>query len=258
MARRLLAAAGALAVLSAPASLASTSHRVRHARHTRHHASRSIGPAGSSAPATAGGSSDGPLVGTFELAPGTYSAGAGAGGSYFRMINPGGSVASGPYFDNSSSTASDHSYTLLRPGSDGGLVTGAFQPAPSPAFDGQGSALAARIVSPEPFEGRSFSLSTASPDGQAATSVPAPAVVDSGGSLRGQVEAFDAEWNGQWFNQGSPKPGGASPGATQPVSGTYNPDTHAFVLVWASTVVGGPFNGFTGYWHLAGTFVRAG
>jgi hypothetical protein len=29
------------------------------------------------------------------------------------------------------------------------------------------------------------------------------------------------------------------------------------VITWASAVVGGPFNGFTGYWHLTGTFTAA-
>ena len=47
------------------------------------------------------------------------------------------------------------------------------------------------------------------------------------------------------------------PGLTRPVSGTYNASTHDYVLAWTSQVSGGPFNGFTGYWHLAGKFVQA-
>jgi hypothetical protein len=42
-----------------------------------------------------------------------------------------------------------------------------------------------------------------------------------------------------------------------PVTGTYTPGTKAFVLSWASQVAGGPFNGFTGYRHLQGTFAPA-
>ena len=38
------------------------------------------------------------------------------------------------------------------------------------------------------------------------------------------------------------------------MTGTYNAKTHAYVLNWTSQVVGGPFNGFTGDWHLTGTF----
>jgi hypothetical protein len=44
-------------------------------------------------------------------------------------------------------------------------------------------------------------------------------------------------------------------GLTEPVTGTYNSKTHAFVLTWASAVIGGPFNSFTGYWHLQGRFI---
>ena len=75
--------------------------------------------------------------------------------------------------------------------------------------------------------------------------------------LSGQIESWSAAWNKQYFNQGSPKPDGTSPGLTAPVSGTYDAATGAYVLTWASQVVGGPFNGFTGYWHLQGTFVDA-
>ena len=64
-----------------------------------------------------------------------------------------------------------------------------------------------------------------------------------------------ASWNNEYFNQGSPKPNGTRPGLTTPVSGSYDAATNAFVLTWSSQVVGGPFNGFTGYWHLVGTFV---
>jgi hypothetical protein len=85
--------------------------------------------------------------------------------------------------------------------------------------------------------------------------VAAPEIFDNKGTLSGQVTAWSAAWNNLYFNQGSPKPGGGSPGLTAPVSGTYDSATHAYVLTWASQVVGGPFNGFTGYWHLQGTFV---
>ena len=77
------------------------------------------------------------------------------------------------------------------------------------------------------------------------------------GKLSGQIEAWSAAWNKLYFNQGSPKPNGSHPGLTLPLSGTYNASTHAFVITWTSQVVGGPFNGFTGHWHLAGTFFPA-
>jgi hypothetical protein len=62
-------------------------------------------------------------------------------------------------------------------------------------------------------------------------------------------------WNNQYFNQGSPKPDGSYPGNTRPATGTYDAGTGAFTLSWTSQVQGGPFDKFTGQWHLAGRFV---
>jgi hypothetical protein len=171
------------------------------------------------------------------------------------MILPGGTLT-GPFIANGSSGASDQTYTYLSPGTDGGLVTGGYQPEPSPAFDGLGNSLAARIISPTAFFGPNFSADTAAIDPQTATAVPAPAISDDGaGNLSGDLRAFGASWNNQEFNQGSPKPDGSFPGLTAGPTGTYNAVTGAYTLDWTSLIVGGPFNGFTGKWHLAGTFV---
>ncbi len=71
------------------------------------------------------------------------------------------------------------------------------------------------------------------------------------------MAAVVASWNNEFFNQGSPKPDGSAPGLTAPVHGTYDADTGEFVLEWSSQIVGGPFNDFTGIWHLEGTFKPA-
>lgn len=84
--------------------------------------------------------------------------------------------------------------------------------------------------------------------------MPPPTISVQKGKLSGQVEAWSASWNKLYFNQGSPKPGGSHPGLTEPLSGTFDPKTNTFVITWASQVVGGSFNGFTGFWHLEGTF----
>lgn len=194
------------------------------------------------------------LIGTFRLTAGTCT-GSTVSGSYFRMVDPGGTVAHGKYFSNPDSTCPDKSFTVQAPGTDGGLVTGAYQPSAGRAFDATGNALASRITAPGSFTAIKFAISTNSTDPQTHKAVPAPAIVDTGGHLSGQVSAWSAAWNNLYFNQGSPKPDGSRPGLTTPVSGTYDAATHAFVLTWASQVVGGPFNGFTGYWHLQGTFV---
>jgi hypothetical protein len=196
------------------------------------------------------------LVGTFRLTAGESSA-TGVTGSYFRMVLPGGTIEQGPFFPNPDSAATDKTYTLAQPGTDGGLVTGKYQPSPNPAFSAQGSSLAGRIIKPSPFTLINFGVSTQETDPQSREDVPKPKIAVKGGKLTGDLKAVDASWNFEDFNQGSPKPDGSRPGLTKPVSGTYDSKTKRFVLEWASQIVGGPFNDFTGVWHFEGTFQPA-
>jgi hypothetical protein len=200
------------------------------------------------APATAAA----PLVGLFRFAPGAYSGGV-ATGSYIRLVLAGGTKEQGPFFPNPSSRAT--TYTLLRPGTDGGLRTGTYQPAPSPPFSGSGDALASRIIAPQRFALIQYSAQTSPKDPQTGADVPAPSIsVSPDGKLSGQLQAFAAQWNKQSFNVGSPKPDGSFPGLTSPVTGTYNSDTKAYTLEWTSQIVGGAFNNFSAFWHFEGTF----
>jgi hypothetical protein len=193
------------------------------------------------------------LKGTFAFKPGK-AVKKKVTGTYFRMIYPKGSVKKGPFFKNPDSTAADKTYTLLKPGIDGGLRTTVFQDPPTPPFGGNGFALANRIIQPTPFAGIKFSLSTAAKDAQSGKPVGAPSIKLNGRKLSGDVSSFTASWNSIWFNQGAPKPGGSTPGLTRRLSGTYNPRTKAYTITWVSQIVGGPFNDFSGYWHLQGKF----
>ena len=74
-------------------------------------------------------------------------------------------------------------------------------------------------------------------------------------SESGQITAWDAQWKGLSFNQGAPKADGTFPGSTALPTGTYDAATGHYVLTWTSVIVGGPFGGFIGEWHLEGTFV---
>jgi hypothetical protein len=204
-------------------------------------------------PASAGST---PLVGTFTITAGSCSGGV-PSGTYLRMVLSGGSNGSGPYFSNSDSSCSDNSYTPLSAGSGGGLVTGSYQPQPSPAFDATGNALANQITAPVPFEGVKFATSTNPTDPQTGLNAPVPSISVNGTSLLGDLASFGVSWNKQEFNQGSPKPDGTSPANTTPVVGTYNPATGAYTLQWSSQVVGGPFNGFSAFWNLTGRFIPA-
>ena len=198
--------------------------------------------------ASAGGGT--PLTGTFRASAGACSGG--ITGSWFRMLSPTGSPVS-----NNDSSCSDKTYTPLSPGSDGGLVSGSYQPDPSPAFDGTGNGLAHRIFQPTRFYGVEFAVATDPTDPQSGTAVKAPSISANGGTLSGDLRAFTVSWNNQHFNQGAPKPDGTSPGRTSGPTGTYDPSTGAYKLSWSSQIVGGPFNNFTGTWQIEGTFVPA-
>jgi hypothetical protein len=169
-------------------------------------------------------------------------------GTYFRMVIPG---SLDEYLSNPSSKAPSKTYTFLSPGKARGLELGQYQRPPGKAFSG-GNALASSIVRPQSFESIKFSISTAPKSAQGGEATPAPSLTLNGNKLTGNLSAWTAEWNRQYFNQGAPKPGGSYPGLTEPVIGRYNSKTHAFWITWYSEIVGGPFSGFTGFWHLAG------
>ena len=192
------------------------------------------------------------LTGTLVFAPGKLTRVHGRAqysGTYFRMLLAG---ATDKYFANPDSRAKDKTYTLLRPGTNGGLELGRYQPPPAPAFAGNGNALARAITRSETFAAIKFSISTAATDAQSGRAVTPPTLRAIGTKVTGNLSAWTAEWNKIYFNQGAPKPGGSYPGLTQPVTGTYDRKTKALTIVWYSAIVGGPFSGFTGYWHLQG------
>jgi hypothetical protein len=186
------------------------------------------------------------LNGTFRLKAGSFSGGK-AHGTYFRMIYPGSGKR---YFPNPDSRAANKSYTLGRAGRDGGLATGRFQSHPSPPFDKKGNARANLIIQPEPYTQIRFSVATLKRDPQSKKTVSVTSARVSGRNLTVNVPGYTAEWNRQYFNQGAPKPDGSG----SPASGKYNAKTKHFTLSWTSKIRGGPFNGFSGFWHLEGTF----
>lgn len=193
------------------------------------------------------------LTGTFGVTAGADSGGT-VTGTYFRMVQPGGTSTAGPFVPNADSAATDQTYTLLSPGTDGGLTTGKYQPDPSPAFDSAGNGLATAIVTPAKFFGVGFAVSTNKSDPQNGTATNLPKLTVKGSKLSGDLDAVSVAYGGQNFNQGAPKPGGERPTGTTGPTGTYNAKTGKYTLEWASPIVGGSFNGFTGVWHLEGTF----
>jgi len=194
------------------------------------------------------------LVGLFAVDAGTCADAGVTAGSYFRMVQADGTLADGPFIENGDSTCGDKTWNPLLPGDDGGLVTGSYQPQPDPVFDAAGNAMVEAIVMPVPFFAVDFGVSTNETDPQTGESTPTPSITSTEGALSGDLSAFAAAWNNQLFNQGSPKPDGSLPGSTSAVTGTYDEATGRYTLDWTSLIVGGPFNNFTGVWHLEGTF----
>jgi hypothetical protein len=188
------------------------------------------------------------LNGTFKLTPGSYAHGR-AHGTWFRMIISRDRPKKA-YLPNPDSKARDKTYTLGRPGADGGLATGRFQPHPDPPFDRKGNARANRIIRPSPFTAIDFGVATLQEDPQSKKTVAAPSAHVEGRRLTVRLPGYTAEWNKQFFNQGAPKPDGSG----SPATGTYDSRTKRFVLTWTSKIAGGPFNGYSGLWHLEGTF----
>lgn len=198
----------------------------------------------------AAGASD--LKGTFKVTA-TKCSGA-ISGSHFRMIQPGGTLEAGPFVENSDSTCADKTYTPLKPGTDGGLLSGTHQPQPASPFDTAGNGTARGIVEPAKFFGVNFAVASNVTDPQTNAKTAAPVLRNHGSTLSGDLRAVGVAWNRQHFNQGAPKPDGSTPGLTRLVQGTVDTSTKAYSLTWSSTIVGGPFNNFTGVWHLEGVF----
>jgi hypothetical protein len=182
------------------------------------------------------------LVGTFTITAGTCptTATGTPTGSYLTMKTK----ADKPFDNSSGGCTTNASYTVLKPGTDGGLVTGSFQTSNGAIF------------SPATFFGEPFVGSTHPVDPQTKTRVAAPSLTENGGKITGNLAAFSVAYQGANFNQGAPKPNGTLPGNSQAVTGTINCQGD-YTIHWASTIVGGSFSGFTGAWTFSGTFKPA-
>lgn len=219
------------------------------------------------------------LVGLFRFTPGGFAGGKPTG-TYFKMAIVGG-TADGPFVNNANSPIDEGRVTALRPGSAGGLRTGAYQSEAKPGFR-NGDSLSGSVITPTKFFDVLFGISTNAVDPQTLAALPTPSVTRTGTRLTADVSAWAASWNNQEFNQGAPKPVARTDAAAagqeqvakawdvvsqrwlaQPAAakstgptatGTFDPATRRFTLDWTSHIQGGPFNDFTGVWHLEGVF----
>ena len=142
----------------------------------------------SSTKTTSKSASSSALVGTFKVTAADCAAGAPTKGSYFRMVQSGGTVAAGPFVANADSTCGDKKYSALEPGTDGGLTTGAYQAQPDPPFDAAKNGVADKITQPTKFFNVGFALSSNAKDPQTGKSVPEPSITNDEREALGRPE----------------------------------------------------------------------
>jgi hypothetical protein len=146
-------------------------------------------------------------------------------------------------------------------GSAGGITLGAHQPftlnpdVPNPpSGTGYGSTPVEESTAMKKFSffGASTYIGTNPVSFQSGNVKATPSVtVDVTGNISADLSSWEVMWNGSVFEQG-PRPSGS---AFIPATGTYDYDTGDYVIDWVSKIVGGPFNGVPGYWHLEGTIL---
>jgi hypothetical protein len=196
------------------------------------------------------------LVGTFRLEPGQCtSATAAPTGSYLEVTD----AADAKEVDNPQSGCANRQFTLLAPGTDGGVVTGRFQPDPTPTFDSHGNSLAASIVAPVTFQGTMLGMATNADDEQDGPNGPpafgAPEASVRGTALTIDLRSLDVTYDGNPGTTCSTASGvGCWNLGSKSVTGTYQPATHHFSVGW---FVGETFTpaGDSLTVHLEGTFV---
>jgi hypothetical protein len=196
------------------------------------------------------------LNGLFRIAPGRCAGGHGKpSGSYLIVI----SAARSRAVRNPRNRCANHVYTLLRPGTEGGLTTGRFQPEPSPAFDARRNSTATHLIAPVAFGPYLLGFATNSRDEQDAPSgapaYPAPSAIDENGTLdldlRSLVMTYAGNANAtcrQSYGVGCWNLGSRS------AQGTYDAATHHFIIDWLTGEAFVP-TGDSIAVHLEGTLV---
>jgi hypothetical protein len=206
-----------------------------------------------------GGSASAPstkLNGVFHIAAGVCPAGTGAPtGSYLVVI----AASANKAVKNSRSTCTNKGYTLLRPGTDGGLVTGEFQDITGVTFDRQGNSRADRIITPTRFDRLRLGFATNTRDEQDAASgapaFPRPAAIVSGTALRVDLRSLVVSYGGNANTTCATSFGlGCWELGSENATGTYNRTNGHYSISWFA---GESFTqkGDSIEVHLAGTFV---
>ncbi|MBV9871403.1 MAG: hypothetical protein JO214_12365 [Frankiaceae bacterium] len=195
------------------------------------------------------------LAGQFGITPGHCTTPrAKPTGSYFVAI----SAAAGHALQNRAGGCANPSYTPLAAGTDGGLITGEFQPQPAKVFDANRNSRAVRLFAPVRFGHYRLGFATSARDEQhapaGAPAYPPPAAIVTGDTLSVDLRSLVLTYAGRsnsscrasfgvgCFNLGSKN-----------ATGTYDATTHRYVIDWFSGAAFTP-NGDSMEFHLEGTF----
>ena len=122
------------------------------------------------------------------------------------------------------------------------LKNGIYQGSPGWTTDNKASKTTGIVGAEFGFFGP-FGALTQNADPVSTVTYAAPSIDLTGTTLTLGLDSWTAFWNGALFNQGK-----ASAGVTT----TYDSGTHRWTADWKKVIVGGPFGGKTGYWHLEG------
>lgn len=179
-------------------------------------------------------------------------------GSYLVVL----SAASGGTVGNARGGCANPAYSLLRPGTDGGLVTGEFQENAGPTFNAHGDSREGRIVIPARFGALRFGFATSTRDEQdaptGAAAFPQPSAVIEGSKLRIDLRSLVVSYGGRpGATCAETFGGGCWELGSENASGTYDAATGHFTLQWFSGRSFTP-KGDSIEVHLEGTFVPQG
>jgi hypothetical protein len=196
------------------------------------------------------------LVGTFEIQAGHCSSAHGApSGSFMVIVDSAGSKT----VPNPAGGCANKYYTLLTPGTQKGITTGAFQEDPTPTFDAHNDSLADAIIKPVPFQGIRLGMATNPVDVQDAPSgaavFAAPRATVQGTKLHVDLRSLNITYGGPPNATCLSSSGyGCWNLGSKNAAGSYDPATHQYALEW---FVGETFtpSGDSMVIRLVGTFV---
>jgi hypothetical protein len=196
------------------------------------------------------------LEGLFRISAGKCSGTTGLPtGSYLIVL----AAVSGKTVGNPDGGCANPAYTLLEPGTDGGLITGEFQQVSGATFDRDRNSRDGRIIAPVAFDKLLVGFGTSSRDEQdaptGAPAFPEPAAIVAGTVLSVDLRSLVVSYAGNARASCKTSYGvGCWELGSENATGTYDAATGHYSVQWFSGASFTP-KGDSIEIHLEGTFV---